>query len=96
MANKLKERNNFEESSINKVTQLWKKSGSCPKGTIPVRRIRKSVLLKANNVENYGRKRQRYATPQFSTHDNKNLSVQLANHSVIILTSSHILMNYNK
>ncbi|PON86188.1 hypothetical protein TorRG33x02_180620 [Trema orientale] len=74
-----KERNNIEDSSMNIVTQVWKKGGSCPKETIPVRRIRKTDLIRDDNIENYGRKR-----PQLST-ENKNLSVQLANHSKAIL-----------
>ncbi|KAL5558747.1 hypothetical protein UlMin_034958 [Ulmus minor] len=60
------------------VTQLWKKRGSCPKGTIPVRRIRKRELLKANSIDQYGRKRAQF-------NETNNLSVQLANHSKAIL-----------
>ncbi|OVA08513.1 protein of unknown function DUF239 [Macleaya cordata] len=44
------------ESSIQKISQIWQKNGSCPEGTIPIRRIRKQDLLRASSLENYGRK----------------------------------------
>ncbi|QCD99088.1 hypothetical protein DEO72_LG7g368 [Vigna unguiculata] len=68
------------------TSQVWQKSGKCAEGTIPVRRIRKRELLKADSVEEYGRKK-----PSFSHHEhgevNKNLDsfVQLKNHSKAIL-----------
>lgn len=37
-------------------SQLWLKSGSCPEGTIPIRRVQKHHLLNAPSIENYGRK----------------------------------------
>lgn len=43
-------------SSTSTVTQLWKKSGSCPEGTIPIRRVQKRHLVKAPSLENYGMK----------------------------------------
>ncbi|CAJ1972757.1 unnamed protein product [Sphenostylis stenocarpa] len=76
-----------EELSLIVTSQVWQKSGKCPEGTIPVRRIRKRELLKAHSVEDYGRKK-----PSFSHHHhdgqlNKNLDsfVQLKNHSKAIL-----------
>ena len=36
------------ENSRPVVSQLWKKRGSCPKGTIPIRRIRRRELLRTN------------------------------------------------
>ncbi|GMH06959.1 hypothetical protein Nepgr_008799 [Nepenthes gracilis] len=36
--------------------QIWQKSGSCPKGTIPIRKIRKQDLLRAASLESFGRK----------------------------------------
>ena len=42
-----------EIKSSSKLTeQLWHKSGSCPEGTIPVLRTRKSDLLRMVNLEN--------------------------------------------
>ena|ERR1044072_6976472 len=38
------------------VFQIWQKSGSCPEGTIPVRRVRKEDLLRADSLELFGRK----------------------------------------
>ncbi|XP_019051659.1 PREDICTED: uncharacterized protein LOC104588257 [Nelumbo nucifera] len=46
-----------QESSTKLVSQVWRRSGSCPQGTIPIRRIRKINILKANSLEDYGRKR---------------------------------------
>lgn len=36
--------------------QLWHTAGSCPVGTIPVKRTTEDDILRANNVEEYGRK----------------------------------------
>ncbi|KAL6980072.1 hypothetical protein U1Q18_021722, partial [Sarracenia purpurea var. burkii] len=39
-----------ESSSMRVVlSQQWQRKGRCPKGTIPVRRIRKDTLLSANS-----------------------------------------------
>ncbi|KAI3915317.1 hypothetical protein MKX01_035576 [Papaver californicum] len=38
------------------VSQTWQKSGSCPKGTIPIRRIRKQDLLRAGSLDRFGMK----------------------------------------
>ncbi|RWR82744.1 hypothetical protein CKAN_01147700 [Cinnamomum micranthum f. kanehirae] len=51
------EKVNEEAASSNStVRQLWRKSGSCPEGTIPIRRVQKSHLLRAPSLENYGMK----------------------------------------
>ncbi|XP_061374740.1 protein neprosin-like [Gastrolobium bilobum] len=75
-----------EGSSMIVTSQVWQKSGTCPEGTIPVRRIRKRDLLKAHSIEEYGRKK-----PSFSHRKvdqlNQNLEsfLQLQNHSKAIL-----------
>ncbi|GLU01489.1 hypothetical protein SLE2022_187960 [Rubroshorea leprosula] len=38
------------------IVQTWQRSGTCPEGTIPIRRIRKQDLLRAASLENFGRK----------------------------------------
>ncbi|TKY74932.1 hypothetical protein E2542_SST03697 [Spatholobus suberectus] len=38
------------------IFQTWQKSGSCPKGTIPIRRILKEDLLRAASLDRFGRK----------------------------------------
>ncbi|KAJ4836972.1 hypothetical protein Tsubulata_025282 [Turnera subulata] len=38
------------------LSQLWQKNGSCPQGTVPVRRIREKELLRRSSLEDYGRK----------------------------------------
>ncbi|KAK3438382.1 hypothetical protein EUGRSUZ_C02999, partial [Eucalyptus grandis] len=37
------------------ISQTWQKSGSCPKGTIPIRRIRRQDLLRASSLEQFGK-----------------------------------------
>ncbi|KAI3981362.1 hypothetical protein MKX01_001807 [Papaver californicum] len=43
-------------TSTRAMSQSWWKNGSCPMGTIPIRRIQKQELLNATSPENYGRK----------------------------------------
>ncbi|KAK7853107.1 hypothetical protein CFP56_036863 [Quercus suber] len=43
------------ESSQRVLSQIWHKSGSCPKGTIPIRRITRKELLRAASIEHLGR-----------------------------------------
>ncbi|KAI3709806.1 hypothetical protein L2E82_39572 [Cichorium intybus] len=38
------------------ITQLWHSKGNCPKGTIPVRRTKKEDILRASNINKYGKK----------------------------------------
>ncbi|OVA08512.1 protein of unknown function DUF239 [Macleaya cordata] len=45
-----------KNSSMQTISHIWQKNGSCPEGTIPIRRIRKQDLLRATSLENYGRK----------------------------------------
>ncbi|TXG61947.1 hypothetical protein EZV62_013310 [Acer yangbiense] len=44
------------ESSQPVIQQTWQKSGSCPEGTVPIRRIRKQDLLRAASLEQFGTK----------------------------------------
>lgn len=37
-------------------SQVWRRSGSCPDGTIPIRRVLKHHLLNASSLERYGKK----------------------------------------
>ncbi|KAM3733777.1 hypothetical protein ACB098_11G163100 [Castanea mollissima] len=47
------ESNNVSSNSKSEITQPWHLNGSCPEGTIPIRRTNEKDLLKAN----YGRKK---------------------------------------
>ncbi|KAK8568560.1 hypothetical protein V6N13_106486 [Hibiscus sabdariffa] len=38
------------------VSQTWQKSGSCPDGTVPIRRIQRKDLLRAKSINRFGRK----------------------------------------
>ncbi|KAK8343129.1 hypothetical protein E1A91_A08G277100v1 [Gossypium mustelinum] len=44
------------ESTKLTVFQTWQRSGSCPEGTVPIRRIRREDLLRAKSVQQFGRK----------------------------------------
>ncbi|KAK1313016.1 hypothetical protein QJS10_CPA06g00940 [Acorus calamus] len=65
-------------SSSSTVSQLWQKSRSCPKGTIPVRRVTKHDLLRAPYLQHYGMKE----PETFRAGDNS--MGLLPNHSVTI------------
>ncbi|KAJ7958325.1 Protein of Unknown Function (DUF239) [Quillaja saponaria] len=45
-----------ESVSHSILPQTWQRSGSCPEGTIPIRRILRKDLLRATSLENFGRK----------------------------------------
>ncbi|XP_004501481.3 protein neprosin-like [Cicer arietinum] len=47
------------ENSLNAssdVFQTWQKSGSCPEGTVPIRRILKEDLLRVSSLDRFGQK----------------------------------------
>lgn len=70
-----------EKSSMG-VKQPWRKSGSCPKETIPIRRIRKHVQLKANSVYSYGKKRPTPLLEIAQLSNSRSSHFLLKNHSV--------------
>lgn len=49
-----KNSSNLQTKSI--VFQTWQKNGSCPEGTIPIRRIRTEDLSRAASLNLFGRK----------------------------------------
>ncbi|XP_048446396.1 uncharacterized protein LOC108867771 [Pyrus x bretschneideri] len=59
---------NDHNSSQQILSQIWQKSGSCPDGTIPIRRIRRQDLLRAASLEHFGKKP---ANSYYSTNDEK-------------------------
>ncbi|KAK3003260.1 hypothetical protein RJ639_019594 [Escallonia herrerae] len=74
--------NKKEDSSQSVTSQLWHRSGSCPKGTIPIRRNQKKDALKVNQNHSYGRKK-----PMHIDLNNNPLFAQ-ANHSLSILLTT--------
>ncbi|XP_050218736.1 uncharacterized protein LOC126669333 [Mercurialis annua] len=48
---------NGNEERTEPITQLWHLKGTCPEGTIPVRRTKKKDLLRASSVKKYGKKK---------------------------------------
>ena len=59
---------NDHYSSQQVLSQIWQRSGSCPDGTIPIRRIRSRDLLRATGLEHFGKKP---ANSYHSTNDEK-------------------------
>lgn len=55
------------KSSSRTTLQIWRKNGSCPQGTIPIRRVRKKDLLRFKNLETFSSKKQ--------THSNRSLVI---------------------
>ncbi|XP_074274235.1 protein neprosin-like [Silene latifolia] len=43
-------------SGIETLEQTWQKSGGCPDGTVPIRRVTKKDLLRFHNLERFGMK----------------------------------------
>ncbi|KAH7866020.1 hypothetical protein Vadar_014360 [Vaccinium darrowii] len=78
-----------ESSSKNIVTlQLWRKSGSCSKGTIPVRRVQKKDQLHSPSMKEYGRKKLPRFSPLFKHLDDDDDYSSLTsqeNHSLAVL-----------
>ncbi|KAA8525187.1 hypothetical protein F0562_006949 [Nyssa sinensis] len=81
-------RNRKEDSSMTVTSQLWQRSGNCPKGTIPIRRIQVKDRLQANSTENYGRKKPRFFHQVAPFNDHKNPNLQQDNHSLAILLTA--------
>nr|KJB27266.1 hypothetical protein B456_004G287900 [Gossypium raimondii] len=63
--------NSKNESSKLTVFQTWQKSGSCPEGTVSIRRIRREDLLRANSVQQFGRKPQEVVLKSNTTIEHK-------------------------
>lgn len=72
-------RNRYDRSSMTLASQIWKKNGTCPEGTVPVRRIQNG-LLEANSPEAYRRYKSIHPTKQLQ--DDENPNTQLPNRSV--------------
>ncbi|GAB4837147.1 hypothetical protein Ancab_002058 [Ancistrocladus abbreviatus] len=69
--------------------QLWQRNGSCPIGTVPIRRIREEDLLKATTIEGYGRKNPSFSHRLGKSNEDEDWYMQ-KNHSVAILhTEGH-------
>ncbi|XP_010525266.1 PREDICTED: uncharacterized protein LOC104803087 [Tarenaya hassleriana] len=41
------------------LSQLWHVNGKCPENTVPIRRTRREDFIRANSIENYGKKNQK-------------------------------------
>ena len=76
------------ESSPAMLTQTWQKSGSCPKGTVAIRRVKRKELLNADSLEHFGRDGPRTSFAVNTTNDESNSfgSFPAPEHSVIIRT----------
>ncbi|XP_044464847.1 uncharacterized protein LOC123195256 [Mangifera indica] len=76
------------------VIQTWQKNGTCPKGTVAIRRIRKEDLLRAASLEHFGRKpytakrKEASNKSKFINLNNTKLSnndLEMPNHSYAVL-----------
>ncbi|KAK6116848.1 hypothetical protein DH2020_049414 [Rehmannia glutinosa] len=65
-----------KSSHVTVTKQTWHKSGSCPKGTIPIRRIQKNNVSKGHSMHLHYDKQ---------LNESKMVYLQLANHSLAIL-----------
>uniref|UniRef100_A0A7N1A7J8 Neprosin PEP catalytic domain-containing protein n=1 Tax=Kalanchoe fedtschenkoi TaxID=63787 RepID=A0A7N1A7J8_KALFE len=88
--------NTFKSNSVtpeNEVRQVWQKYGSCPEGTIPIRRVNEEALLKSNSsIADYGRKPARISHPELKLENRTKDSVSLLspNTSVAILLTTSL------
>ncbi|XVF46610.1 hypothetical protein PTKIN_Ptkin03bG0041500 [Pterospermum kingtungense] len=65
------------KSSKPMVSQTWQKSGSCPEGTVPIRRVRREDLLRATSLEHFGRKPRHVITASNTTTEDKEFGISL-------------------
>ncbi|KAL3534162.1 hypothetical protein ACH5RR_002623 [Cinchona calisaya] len=65
------------------ATQIWQKSGSCPEGTVPIRRNSRKSERKAIPVDNFARRKPSAFSHQ--SEENKNLNLLQTNHSLAVL-----------
>ncbi|KAK4422243.1 hypothetical protein Salat_1806600 [Sesamum alatum] len=72
-------------SPVTLTTQTWHKSGSCPKGTVPVRRTRTNYVSKGHSDSNYARKTPVLLHNEKQSNDSKKLYLLQQNHSLAIL-----------
>ncbi|KAL3500635.1 hypothetical protein ACH5RR_039728 [Cinchona calisaya] len=72
-----------EDLYITPTAQLWQKSGSCPEGTVPIRRNSRKSERKTIPVDNFARKKPSVFPHQ--SKENKNLNLLQTNHSLAVL-----------
>lgn len=41
------------------ISQLWQLNGKCPEGTIPIRRTKRSDVVRASSIKSYGKKKKK-------------------------------------
>ncbi|KDP34131.1 hypothetical protein JCGZ_07702 [Jatropha curcas] len=66
-----------KDSPLIVTSQLWQKNGSCPPGTIPVRRIQEKELLKADSIQDFGRKKPSFQPTPDLRETNRSMSILL-------------------
>ncbi|KAJ7958324.1 Protein of Unknown Function (DUF239) [Quillaja saponaria] len=81
-----------QENSKFPLSQIWQSKGSCPKGTIPIRRIQKKDLLRDTSLDNFGRKYPTQSSYPSSSmpkeSNNSSLDLATVNHSTALLYSN--------
>ncbi|XVF48626.1 hypothetical protein PTKIN_Ptkin03bG0205300 [Pterospermum kingtungense] len=76
------------KSSEPVVFQTWRRSGSCPQGTVPIRRVRRQDLLRATSLEHFGRKPPPQIFSASKTNDTRIIIPPIANRSAAILLTT--------
>ncbi|KAH6831136.1 hypothetical protein C2S53_009331 [Perilla frutescens var. hirtella] len=67
------------------TAQIWHRSGSCPKGTIPVRRVQKNHPSKGHSDSNYGKKKPVFSHHSVQFNDSKELYFLRNNYSLAMI-----------
>ncbi|KAG9455596.1 hypothetical protein H6P81_000104 [Aristolochia fimbriata] len=68
--------------------QLWRRNGSCPDGTVPIRRVTKTQILRAPSPSQFGRKIDHYIYHPNYTKDDAN-DDYYANPTAVLFTSGY-------
>ncbi|EFH56355.1 hypothetical protein ARALYDRAFT_903838 [Arabidopsis lyrata subsp. lyrata] len=58
----------YTKKEAKAITQVWHKTGECPKNTVPIRRTKKEDLLRPKSIRSFGRKSHQ-SIPRTTTFD---------------------------
>ncbi|KAL5986221.1 hypothetical protein ACLOJK_014554 [Asimina triloba] len=73
------------------MLQVWQKRGSCPKGTVPIRRTRKDDVLRASSLQNFGRRTSHFFYHKNATNSNSNSNSNISFSTTNDLNQNHAL-----
>ncbi|KAI9104158.1 hypothetical protein K1719_022994 [Acacia pycnantha] len=81
----LEEESKVSSKSKRIMSQLWQKSGSCPNGTIPMRRTKEDDLLRAKSIQQFGKKQKSIPQSTSSSQSQSELISQTTGHEHAIV-----------